>query len=477
MSMLSTTTPLQPVSSQESLPLDLLDRQQCLNSLEQVLNTLSKNRASCTFALTAPWGTGKTFVLNLLERRLLDYQGGTQYLVFQYNCWKYDYYSEPLIAIVASFLDYYDKATHLTPPETRQKARKAFAIAKSLLTDLAYGWVKNKTDVDLDRLLELWDTAVEAGEDAVKEAISQQSYDVYFAFQKALLASQKAIAELAQDRTVVIMVDELDRCLPEYAIRVLERLHHLFFGIENTLVLLSIDEGQLEHTVRQIFGHDTKTNDYLKKFIQFRFPLPTGRISGNFEEKYAPYFSLFNKDLIQTDFDFNNFFSALFAGIDIRTQERIMDRLETVHSIAFPVRAPEDRKDYSFLCFEVLWVVLKDVHQLSFEHLPIKYNSPSRTVNYCSLDQGSRAPDFDLYLKNIWRALNFHTTKEEGDLYTTHCLPTVPDIPHLILYYLQQLDPENPEQYILLPETVGSLRYHQNAADLESFVLLLHRIL
>ncbi len=50
-------------------------------------------------------GSRKTFVLKMVERQLRDYQAGEKFAVFHYNCWEYDYYDEPLIAIVSSMLD------------------------------------------------------------------------------------------------------------------------------------------------------------------------------------------------------------------------------------------------------------------------------------------------------------------------------------------------------------------------------------
>lgn len=39
--------------------------------------------------------------------------------------------------------------------------------------------------------------------------------------------------QMSEDKCIVIVVDELDRCFPEYLIKVLERLYHLFSDIEN----------------------------------------------------------------------------------------------------------------------------------------------------------------------------------------------------------------------------------------------------
>ena len=74
----------------------------------------------------------------------------------------------------------------------------------------------------------------------------------------ALLKNSQLIDELNKEYSKVIIpkvvVDELDRCIPQYAIKVLERLHHIFYGLDNVIVILAIDRRQLEHSVEEMFG-------------------------------------------------------------------------------------------------------------------------------------------------------------------------------------------------------------------------------
>ena len=68
-----------------------------------------------------------------------------------------------------------------------------------------------------------------AREAASQETEEQHEYDKYYAFHKVVKKAREELSKLAEDQTLVIVVDELDRCLPDYAIKILERLHHLFF--------------------------------------------------------------------------------------------------------------------------------------------------------------------------------------------------------------------------------------------------------
>ena len=79
----------------------------------------------------------------------------------------------------------------------------------------------------------------------------------------------KKTAQIAKDQTVVIIVDELDRCLPTYAIKVLERIHHIINGLENVVVIIAMEKKQIENSLHQIYGEGMDVDQYLKKFISF----------------------------------------------------------------------------------------------------------------------------------------------------------------------------------------------------------------
>jgi hypothetical protein len=71
----------------------------------------------------------------------------------------------------------------------------------------------------------------------------------------------------------VLIVDELDRCLPSYAIKVLERIHHVFNELENVVVIIAMEKKQMSNSLHQIYGDETnesparagKTPKYLPK--------------------------------------------------------------------------------------------------------------------------------------------------------------------------------------------------------------------
>ena len=454
-----------PVVSAEELPLDLLNRQGIIEQLMQLLNIIADNRSSSTFALNGTWGVGKTFVLNRLVKQLLDYQDGEKFFVFHYNCWQYDYYEEPLIAIVAAMLDSVDQETHLFSQSLREKAKQGMATAKPVLASIAKDFIKKKIGIDITDIVTLFKDGAEALGGYTDSEADAHNYDKYYSFRKAITSAQEGIRSLAHDRTVVVIVDELDRCLPDYAIKVMERLHHLFSELDNCAVVLAVDKDQLDQTVQQIFGRKTDTTKYLKKFINFEVQLDIGRIKGSFTEKYADYFAMFDRTLIQTNFSFDKYFTALFAGIDIRTQERMMERVKTVHTMLFP----NTKKDYSFMCFELMWLVF--IERIKGNTIiPITYGEQGFKM------RDEYIPGFSSYLQKEWGKICLSTEKN-GYGATTHYLLSSPvDIPQLLVWYLWQMYPNASTSYQLKFNITNYQDYENNLNELKQVCRLLEII-
>ena len=89
--------------------IDVLGRDSFVNNVKRVVDIISDSKKGCCFSINGKWGSGKSFVLELLEKELKIWQSeetcDNKYLVFHYDCWKYDYYDEPIISIVSSMLE------------------------------------------------------------------------------------------------------------------------------------------------------------------------------------------------------------------------------------------------------------------------------------------------------------------------------------------------------------------------------------
>lgn len=364
------TAPLPIVN--EPLPLDILSRQELVDRIFNMLKMLSDARSSYSLALNGKWGSGKTFILEMLERQLCDYRGGEQFMVFHYNCWQYDYYEEPLTAIVAAMLDNIDKYVSIFSHDIKEKARLGFSkTAQEVLKQIASSFFANKIGIDANCVSEI----INGVQEDVSEGLeASHDYDGYYAFKKVIENAKKELTKLAEQQTLIIVVDELDRCPPNYAIKTLERLHHLFADLNNTIVLTALDKTQLENTIKMIFGADTDCNAYLKKFIDFELTVDVGTVNEGFFKKYSDYVALFDKNALAPWTDINQYISLLFSQIEIRRQEHLVRKIQMIHQLLFGNQS--EKKDYSFLCFELLMGILSENADI-IESPPLCYRAVS----------------------------------------------------------------------------------------------------
>lgn len=179
------------------------------------------------------------------------------------------------------------------------------------------------------------------------------AFDNIFALKKALNNVRDALEGLAENKTILFIVDELDRCLPEYSIRVLENIHHIFSGINNFITLLAIDRNELTQVIKTAYGIDIDTSAYLKKIIDFYVQLDFGNPASDYSNKYAKFFDRFTgSDIFQKWC--SSVIPTFMANLDIRTQEKIWKKAELIHNMI-----TTDVLDCSCLIYELV-VLIQD---------------------------------------------------------------------------------------------------------------------
>ena len=74
-------------------------------------------------------------------------------------------------------------------------------------------------------------------------------------------------------KSIVIFVDELDRCNPSYAVRLLEDIKH-YFLMDNVTFVFSVNLSELQHMVKSVYGEQFDAFRYLDRFFDIRLNLP-----------------------------------------------------------------------------------------------------------------------------------------------------------------------------------------------------------
>ena len=105
--------------------------------------------------------------------------------------------------------------------------------------------------------------------------VSETIYDDYNQYQNAFMELKDSLTKWSsrqKGKPIVIIIDELDRCRPDYAVKTLEVLKHIF-DIPGFVFVLAIDDEQLKNSIQTLFGN-LDYEGYKKKFINNSFILP-----------------------------------------------------------------------------------------------------------------------------------------------------------------------------------------------------------
>lgn len=243
---------------------DLLNRKEIADNLVQIIiNT----KSPFVFNINSPYGTGKTFFLTRLKV-LLEQRNCAAVL---YNSWETDWEENPFIAILQEIEEEINCLVQSKKSFMNKAVKKAWkyvnAALKGLIPELTRHYIPGTAGII----------------DAINSTIKHlhKNTDPYIErhcnIKQAKEKLKQALGKFAQqfDNPLVIIIDELDRCRPDYAVRTLEAIKH-FFNIPNIVFVLAIDREQIESAISVLYGKkiENSSAEYLRKFIDQDFYLP-----------------------------------------------------------------------------------------------------------------------------------------------------------------------------------------------------------
>lgn len=239
-------------------PDDVANREEFARSLIRFINA---QKLPTVIALNGRWGTGKTYFLRGFEQ-FVNYQGDGKYCptCIYLNAWEADNLKNPLLYLYHGIDCAAQKIGSMIDPETRQ-----------VMADNAHQLFINFANVF---------TAGLAGK--VGKGLSENCADhlcnQYEEFQRGRENLRKYLLELGAwvkktyNTPLLICLDELDRCRPDYAIEMLETIKHMF-SIPNVVFVLGMDIEQLGKSIQARYGN-IAIDEYLRRFIHYKIDLP-----------------------------------------------------------------------------------------------------------------------------------------------------------------------------------------------------------
>jgi predicted KAP-like P-loop ATPase len=247
-----------------------------------------------SIGVSGAWGVGKSSMIKLIRRSLGGRQGA-DFIFVEFNAWLYQGYDDAraaLMEVIAGTLTKEAESRKKGVEKAKEFLQRInwFRVAK-LVGGSAVSMSLGMPPVGL--LGELWgigekilDGAVDeksigAMEHAVGEAAGAASgllkEKKKTSPPKEIQALRKSFEETleAMGVTLVVLIDDLDRCLPETTISTLEAIR-LFLFLKNTAFVIAADDAMIKHAVRRHFDgvDDDLVTNYFDKLIQLPIRVP-----------------------------------------------------------------------------------------------------------------------------------------------------------------------------------------------------------
>lgn len=229
---------------------------------------------SLVISLDAEFGAGKTtflkmWVTRLLEERAKKTSEGFSPMPIMLNAWESDYAGDPLVAILGDLTEALEKWEGGDKPSNSDKLKKAAVEAAKDIGWFGIGLADALTG----------EAATKAGKFAEKQKLERKTKtpDFIQLYQDRKAALKNLRAELSAafggySPKVIVIVDELDRCRPDYAVSYLETIKHVF-DVKGMVFVLALNREQFANSVKTQFGV-VDFAQYMRKFVHRSVKLP-----------------------------------------------------------------------------------------------------------------------------------------------------------------------------------------------------------
>ena len=309
--------PKPPCVNQESPWSDDAFDREAVSALltETVARIGQEGRKSGLVIVSGDYGVGKSF---FLRRWAAQWRNQPQGVAIEHNMWECEDDDDPLVGLVCSLLEAAKSASKEEPSEGTLSRLKNEVLrytqpTLSALSVATQGLAKKFLGIDAQALMDEW---VEKADPMSRWQAKREARDAI----KTLLAD---IVNGSEGGPLVIVIDELDRCRPIFAVETLKRLNHVL-NIPGVVFVVGVNMSALEASVRSVYG-DNSPQEYLLPMyiarlnlrpISFRpFDIPKGDASA-ISEKLEDYIGVkFRQHALPKSEYYKENFLHIFAGL------------------------------------------------------------------------------------------------------------------------------------------------------------------
>lgn len=231
-------------------------------------NYLAGEKDGFVLNLDGRWGTGKTEFLKRMYGEML----GRGHPVIYIDAWESDFSKEPLMVISSELLRQLEKLS-----DEGVKNCEGYQRAANLIGGILQGSIVGLSMFASKQITgegEYGKTLAESvlGMEPIEvmTTLSEKHEEQVDSLKKIRSGLNKLATELEEKYSaklpVIVLIDELDRCRPSYAVEMLEVVKH-FFQTPNMVFMVATDTSQLAESIKVVYGAGFESKNYLRRFF------------------------------------------------------------------------------------------------------------------------------------------------------------------------------------------------------------------
>lgn len=217
-------------------------------------------------ALDGPWGSGKSEFCRKLSNLINETEADMKCITI--DCFKYDHIDDPLTLIISSVFPLIDN-----PSKKKKLISKAIPVVKTLgkvSAKAAVSWALKQSSDDISE--DISKVISKESESIINSAV-KKVFKQFEDIEKDLNSFKEALHKATESKTLVLIIDELDRCRPNFALEMLEKIKHVF-DVDGIRFVLSTNITHLHAMIQKQYGQTIDAENYLSKFYSFKVRLP-----------------------------------------------------------------------------------------------------------------------------------------------------------------------------------------------------------
>lgn len=333
--------------------IDLLGRDGYIEIIDNFLSSAYSSKINKILCLDGEWGIGKSFIID----KYIESKKNSNMFILQYNPCSSDFYDEPLVGLLYTIIKQIN--------EYKKDENMLKAIGEEILTNCLYIFESIISSVsekflhfDIVKLSKKAKAKIKKWGDQNKISVE---FNNNIGIEKAKQTMVETLNAISEKVNVLLIVDDLDRCLPEYSVKVLERLHHIFDNCSLIEGIVCLDTSILRNTISNTFffnSMDEKDKNkcvelYFRKYFDHYLIINEGNFDNKLNENFKDYISIFDYHFdIVSESEVNEFINQLFNGVNIRTVVKIIEKAQLIHNALYKL---EYTPDMSIMCAELLF--------------------------------------------------------------------------------------------------------------------------